>query len=282
MTRYFSKADLDRLSQQHADLGDRYSKLQDAILARTFKSARAQEYARQALGRRLDEMSRSIAFVFELLPPEKEDIPERDSRIAATMLLQSFFINVQGCLDNLAWIWVYETGLEDPDGGEMRRGLVGLGRDYRYLMKTFSDGFRTYVRGLKKWMKHISEFRDTVAHRIPLYIPPYIIDDKDVAEYNRLGQEVNAAVSRGDMEAYDTLRKQQDALGKYRPWMNHSPTEGSPVCVFHPQILQDFVTIDEITRKLFTEIDNFKPTPKPASWWSRLKSALARLRPGNW
>lgn len=282
MTGYFPKEEVDRLNQRRADVETLFSKLQDAILARTFKSGRAQEYARQGLGRRLDEMSRSIAFIFELLPPEKEDIPERDDRIAATMLLQSFFINVQGCLDNLAWIWVYETGLEDPDGGEMRRGYVGLGRDYRYLMKTFSDSFRTYIRGLKKWMKHVSEFRDTVAHRIPLYIPPYIIDDKDIPEYDRLGQEVSAAVSRGDMRAYDALRKQQDALGKYRPWMNHTPTEGSPVCVFHPQILQDFMTIEEITRKLFTEIDNFKPGSKPTGWWSRLKSMLARVWPGNW
>jgi hypothetical protein len=279
MTGYFSKEDLDRLRNRRSDVEARFSKLQDAILARTFSSSHAQEYARQGFARRLDEMSRAINFIFELSPPEKEDAPDKDERIAATMLLQSFFINVQGCLDNLAWIWVYETGLQDPEGGELRRGYVGLGRDYRYLMKSFSGGFQTYIRGLKKWMKHITEFRDTVAHRIPLYIPPYIIEDKDLPEYTRLGQEAIAAASRGDMQAYDTLRAQQDALGKYRPWMNHSPTEGSPVSVFHPQILQDFITIDEIAQKLFTEIDNFKPMPAQRSFWSRISAMICRLWP---
>jgi len=41
-----------------------------------------------------------------------------------------------------------------------------------------------------------------------------------------------------------------------------SPVEGSPACVFHIQVLQDFMTIDEIAHKLFDEIDHFKPMPR--------------------
>jgi hypothetical protein len=44
----------------------------------------------------------------------------------------------------------------------------------------------------------------------------------------------------------------------FMPFLN-TPTERSPTCVFHRQILQDFVTIDEIVEKLFQEIAIFEP-----------------------
>jgi hypothetical protein len=91
------------------------------------------------------------------------------------------------------------------------------------------------------------------------YVPPYVIADKDARKYELLGQKASAAYQRRDKAAYDRLRLEQQALGKYRPWMSHSPTERSPTCVFHRQILQDFVTIDEIAEKLFQEIAIFEP-----------------------
>jgi hypothetical protein len=127
-------------------------------------------------------------------------------------------------------------------------------------MKSFSSSFNAYIRGLKKWMQHVAEFRDSTAHRIPLYVPPYVIAEKDSAEYERLGGEAIAAYQRGDKSGYDKLRRDQDAFGRYRPWMSHSPVESSPNCVFHKQVLHDFITIDEITRKVFDEFANAKPT----------------------
>jgi hypothetical protein len=74
--------------------------------------------------RRVDELDRTINFAFNGLPPEQEDIPDRDQRIAATILVQSLVISVQGRVDNLAWIWVYEIGLKGPNGKEIKRSWV--------------------------------------------------------------------------------------------------------------------------------------------------------------
>jgi hypothetical protein len=220
-------------------------------------------------------MSRTVNFVFNILPPELDAIPERDERIAATMLLQSYFMNVQGCIDNIAWIWVYETNQKGRDGRELKRGWVGLGSEHRYLMKSFSCSFRAYIRGLRKWMAHVAEFRDSTAHRIPLYVPPYFIAEDNEPEYERLGREAIAAYRRGDGTAYDKYRSDQDALGRYRPLMSHSPVESSPSCVFHKQILQDFMTIDEIAQRVFAEIDKIKS--QPAAEASSLKAFLTRF-----
>lgn len=53
----------------------RFDKLHTSLLSRKFKSPRAEEYARQGLGRRLDEMNRAIDFIFDILPPEQEEPP---------------------------------------------------------------------------------------------------------------------------------------------------------------------------------------------------------------
>lgn len=207
--------------------------------------------------RRLDELARAINFVFNVLPPEQEDIPDTDNVVAATMLIQSFFINVSGCLDNLAWIWVFETGLRGKDGNELDAKWVGLGESYWYVCRSFSKPFRKHLSSRRAWFHHLAEFRDTAAHRIPLYIPPYIISEGNTAKYNLLSQECTAAIQQGNFEKYDELRAQQTALGRYRPWVMHSPTEKSPTAVFHYQLLQDYATIDEFGRKMLVELDRF-------------------------
>jgi hypothetical protein len=271
MASFFAAETLGKLAETRADIKIRFDKLQTLLLSRKFNSARAEEYARQGLGRRLDEMNRAIDFIFDILPPEQEEPPEVDNRVVTTMLLQSYFMNVQGCLDNIAWIWVYETDQRNRDGSELSRGSVGLGQ--RYLLQSFSSSFRAHIRSLKKWFKHVAEFRDSAAHRIPLYIPPYFVQTADAPEYERRGREAVAAFQRGDMAAYDDCCAKQNALGRFQPVISHSPVEGSPACVFHIQVLQDFMTIDEIAHKLFDEIDNFKPAPRGCFLW------IARLWP---
>jgi hypothetical protein len=207
-------------------------------------------------------MIRAIDYVYNILPPEKEDIPDADDRISATILIQSFVTNLHGCLDNLAWMWVYETSLTGPDGKELDRRLVGLGEGYWFLKKTFSKTFRKYLKTRRKWLRDVAEFRDSLAHRIPLYVVPFVLSEDRADEYQRLQTEAYEAGLKGDYKAYDALVSKQKALGVYRPWMMHSPAEKSPGVVFHDQLLQDFTTIDECANKILEELALFDKTPK--------------------
>ena len=146
--------------------------------------------------------------------------------------------------------------------------MVGLGEGYWFLRKSFSKPFRKYLKSRKKWFRHVSEFRDSLAHRIPLYVLPFIVSGPNVPEYNRLQREAFAAP---DYQTYLELKSQQEKLGAYRPWMTHSPTEGAPLAVFHKQILQDFLTVDECANKLLVEIDTFEPK-MGASIFGRLRA----------
>jgi hypothetical protein len=127
MASFFSEQGVAELNKAKDDLHGNFSALKDKLIKRTFKSDRARAYAFEGLVRRLDAMIRAIDCVFNTLPPEKESIPDMDDTVAATILIQSFVINVQGCLDNLAWIWVYETSQKDERGRDLDRRMVGLG-----------------------------------------------------------------------------------------------------------------------------------------------------------
>ena len=241
----------------------RCNALRETYIMRPFQSERAREYAHHGFCRRIDILADCVAYVFSLLPPEQEDIPVDDDVTAATIFIQSFVINTFGCLDNLAWVWVYEKNYREPDGSEIDPKSVGLGPTYWHLRKQFSAEFKTYLKGNKKWFKHLTIFRDTLAHRIPLYVPPYIIPTDKMDVYRQLEKKVSETVNDPDpkkgYEDYKQYRAEQKKLAVFRPWMSHSPTENSPVAVFHYQLLQDFATIEEFGHKMLEELDRPRP-----------------------
>jgi hypothetical protein len=64
-----------------------------------------------------------------------------------------------------------------------------------------------------------------------------------------------AAAMAGDDAGYDRLRAEQQALGRFRPWMTHSVYEGAPTILFHKQMLHDYVTVDAYGWTLLGEFD---------------------------
>ncbi|MEI9803497.1 MAG: hypothetical protein WDN48_02235, partial [Pseudolabrys sp.] len=274
MAGFFSEPDIVELNHAKDDLHVKFGALKDKLVARSYKSDRGRAYTFEGLIRRLDTMIRAIDYVFEILPPQLEDTPTIDDTVIATILIQSFVINVQGCLDNLAWIWVYETFQKDKWGHELDRRMVGIGEGYWFLRRSFSKPFRTYLKSQKKWFRHVAEFRDTLAHRIPLYVLPFIVSGPNMDEYNRLQAE---AFATHDYKTYLELKTRQDKLGAYRPWMTHSPIEGAPLAVFHKQMLQDFLTIDECANKIFAEIDSYEPNKRTHPLVDQLFRAISRF-----
>jgi hypothetical protein len=276
MKGFFSEHDVAELNNAKEGLRQKFGALRNRLIVRSYKSDRGREYAFHGLVRRLDTMLRAIDYVFEALPPEKEDIPKTDETVAVTILIQSFVVNAYGCLDNLAWIWVFETNQKGKWGQPLDRRMVGLGESYWALRKSFSKPFRKYLKERKKWFRHVSEFRDSLAHRIPLYVPTFVLSEENILEYKRLEQAAFKAV---DYKTYNELKSQQEELGVYRPWMTHSPTEGSPAAVFHQQMIQDFLTIDECANKLLEEIDLFeKHRTEKNSLSEFLKSSASRCQ----
>jgi hypothetical protein len=162
-------------------------------------------------------------------------------------------LNAIGCVDNLAWVWVYERNVRAKNGAVLDPKSIGLWKPK--VQASLSKGFCEYLRSRRSWFEGVNDFRDSLAHRIPLYIPPYVVAKSKFDELDRLEQEATAALARGDHVTCDHLRDEQAKLGEFRPWMTHSVYEQSPTIVFHYQLLTDFGTIDELSLKLLTELE---------------------------
>jgi hypothetical protein len=256
MAAYFSAENLATLNSGREQVHRLSMSLREAYFLRKYKSDRAREYAMHGFCRRLGTLVRAIDLVFEGLPPEREDIPGRDELVDATIAIQSFVSNTFGCLDNLAWIWVYEKDVRSEDGAELNPRSVGLGKGNKQVRSSLSNEFRAYLDTRQKWFDHLKGFRDSLAHRIPLYIPPYtILTQEAMDKYNKLEQASDEALQQGDLEEHDRLQSKQQEFGLFRPWMTHSLHERSPAVIFHPQLLQHFVTIDEFGQKMLEELD---------------------------
>ncbi|MDH2356561.1 hypothetical protein QCM80_38965 [Bradyrhizobium sp. SSUT112] len=236
-------------TRHHADVHKKFSELRDKFYSRQYKTDRGREYATQGFGRRVDMLVRAIDRVFAILPPEREDIPKKDEVAEAQMAIQAFVMNAFGSLDNLAWIWVFEKDIKGKKGKELDRKLVGLGSEH--VRASYTKDFSSFLDNRRKWFENLKDFRDSLAHRIPLYIPPFIIEEKDAAAYRELD---DAALRTKDPVEYERLRGEQKKLGAFRPWMTHSIFEG-PSVVFHFQLLQDYLAVDEFGRQMIKQLD---------------------------
>ena len=253
MASLFSAAQIAELHEGRATANCAFADLRERYGVRGYKSADAEEYATHGFARRLGTLIRAVNLVFDLLPPELDAIPERDTVVDATIAIQSFVLNTFGCLDNLAWIFVHEKGVTKPDGTALVTQPISLGS--KAVRAKFSKEFSAYIEGRYDWFKAIKNFRDALAHRIPLYIPPFIVTTDAMDEYNRLEHASGDALRARKFEEHDRLQAEQKKLGRFRPWMTHSRAENASVIVFHPQLLADFNTIDEFGRKMLEELD---------------------------
>jgi hypothetical protein len=250
---YFSQQALDELTLGRAELPPALRKLKAAFAGRTYANDQAREYAQHGLCRRLSSMVHMVETVFELLPPGQDSIPERATVMDATACIQNFVMNAFGCLENLAWIWVLEKNIRGKGGAELGRYDVGLGKPH--VRKSFSPEFRAFLDENQDWLANLISFRDGLAHRIPLYIAPYVIEEAAAEEHKALDAAAIKAAIAGNQGDYDRIRGEQQALGRFRPWMTHSVYEGVPTILIHKQMLHDYVTIDAYGWTLLEEFE---------------------------
>jgi hypothetical protein len=250
---YYSDAALKDLAEAYRDLGHKHYELVKGFTTLRIRNPRAQEFARQGFPRRVKVMVRCIENVFEHIPPERTDLPSRDELTEATINIQSFVFNTFGAADNLAWIWVAENGQKRADGTPIPNRHIGLGPDNLSVRASLSQELQAYLKTLDPWFARLADLRHALAHRIPLYIPPYVITPKDEGAYREFDSKMIEAAGKGDVREYDRLSTEQMRLGRFRPWVQHSFEEGATPVVFHPQMLADFATIHELANKLLGE-----------------------------
>lgn len=255
MPSYFSANALKQLAEGFETTPRRAQAVAEIYLNRQYISEAAKEYAHHGVARRISTLARCIAQICRHIPPELDEVPDRDVRIDATIFIQTFVFNAFGVLDNLAFVWVNEKNVLGRNGRPLPNGRVGLTADKDQVRQSFSAPMRAYLQQRDPWFSYLEGFRHSLGHRIPLYIPPHVVDPADVPQYQALEASIHEALRNCDVEAYQALKVEQAALARFRPWMKHSLTDPTPPVIFHSQVLSDFATIEEMCLRIRDELD---------------------------
>jgi hypothetical protein len=172
-------------------------------------------------------------------------LPSRRFQAAARawrrVCIQAFVMNVFGSIDNLAWIWVSKKRLD------VHHNSVGLIPKCKTFRETLSLEMQGCLHKLEPWFDYIVDYRDALAHRIPLFIAPYIVPDENVAAYTALEDRI---VASRDVSAYERLKIEQLKLGAFEPVMKHTLDDDKGAVGFHFQLLSDFATVEEIAQQM--------------------------------
>jgi hypothetical protein len=241
----FSLDQLRALAASYATLQERLDAIATAYASFPYKTLPGRQYATRGFLRRFNTMHHCIEGVFEILPPEQDERPANAVLLDTAVYIQSFVMNAFGAVDNMAWIWVSENSLK------IGRMDIGLGPKCAVVRSSLSQEMRDYLARQDDWFAHITDFRDALAHRIPLYIPPFIVSEENDPVYEAL--EVRK-LETNDSDEYDQLCAQQAKFEVFEPVMKHALDDNKPPVVFHFQLVQDFLTVEEIAEKVLAEL----------------------------
>jgi hypothetical protein len=252
---FYSDDDVAQMSDAMEEWLERAFDALTRIQIREYRQATAHEMATHGFSRRLQGLQHTMERIFELLSPNDEK-PDPLTVLDVTAMLQAFVINIYGAIDNLARIWVQEAGIVGEKGRPLPASFVGFGPRHLAVRATVPAYLLAELVAADDWFGYLEDYRHALAHRVPFYIPPKILNRPEQTEFERLNDEISAAVGRRDRQSVFELQAQQSALGTFRPMIMHSFNEGAIPMRFHPQMLCDFSTtvlIAELTLRALDE-----------------------------
>ena len=120
---------------------------------------------------------------------------------------------------------------------DLRRRFHETGSDCARLTPLCGDSlrpaFRDYLEARDDWMDYLVDFRDALAHRIPLYVPPGSIPRAKIDEYIICERGKNDALRWLNFAEYDRLGAEQNKMLLFQPMMTHSLIEMGKLVLFH-------------------------------------------------
>lgn len=256
----YDEENIKKIKEKHAELDHIYKQLMLKLsyMRSNLTSKKACEYLMQGVGRRLNILTKCLKNIFKIFPVEKTNLLPRDDLTDLDINLHAFFVNVSGILDNLGWVFVYENDLfGSPKEGKINKRGIGL----------FNKKTQTHLRPelneylnserMQAWYAEYSKnYRDALAHRIPLYVPPSALTKEEQEEYMALEKKLWDFSSFKAILQHDEILEKQSQLGRACPLFGHSLNEGGKPLFLHAQVIADFLTIDEVIKKF---CDFFKP-----------------------
>jgi hypothetical protein len=257
----YKQADAEILDTQHMKVSTDFhdAMLENVGQASKQPSKEVRDYLNYGVGRRLNVIRLSMQKIYELFPPSQEEALPKETIHEVQVYLQAFVINVSGIFDNWAWAFVLRHNLLEKIGGRM-----GVGMFLSKTQQCLPASLKEYVTSEPRvsWhRRYMKDYRDALAHRIPLYVPPSRIDPKDIERYKELEDRKQELFESHDWGELEKVTDEQESLGKALPAFLKDFT--SPEVYFHPQLNADGALVIEFARLYYDSWHEFvSPEPK--------------------
>lgn len=228
------------------------SALQELFVSMTdltgrLQTANAKKHAERGIGRRLSILRVNIRHILRLTDRPKDAPLYGEAQNELGMHLNSFYIQLHGLLDNLAWLLAYELNMFGPvseDDVAARRKVGLFLRDFR--AKLTHEDTKALLERHAEWYEVTRSLRDLIAHRVPLYAVPCILSREEGERFNRLYEEELQALAAGQLECSQTLHNEKFTIGEYHPVFCQEE-KGQPILApIREQVEQDSKVVIEI------------------------------------
>lgn len=151
------------------------------------KTLQGDQFYFSGVFRRLSIIRENYRYLIEICPPDRIKYLEEAEAAKAAVHLNSLYLHIWGCIDNLAWIIAYEVEygvIENKGSRHMSdKGKINL---FPSLNQKKKENLRTFITNRYKnleciliafdeWIKELGGIRHPAAHRMPLQIVPYFL-----------------------------------------------------------------------------------------------------------
>lgn len=225
----------------------------------SIKNVKAREFLMQGVKIRLDILYQCIENIFNDFPPESEKLLGIYKITDININLHAFLINVIGIIENLALFIAYEKNLLNPSiSEEKQRKNVGLFKKefLKKLPPTLQDYFSKNGKLYNWYDEYARNYRDALAHRIPPFVPPMQLNEKEAEIRIKLDKEIkNFELTDSNYNELRDMVRKSWTIGSPAKYFFHSISEKSRFVVLHGQILNDFITLKDMIFFVLENID---------------------------
>jgi hypothetical protein len=155
--------------------------------------------------------------------------------------VNSFYVNLLGALDNLAWASTFELGLlKNPseDDADTRHFCSLASGDFRRRISGVRPSIGVLVADMQGWLREVKRFRDPATHRLPLSIMPGVMTDVEETEYRGLYQRAWDLMLEHRVEEAEQYFEAASAVGRFFPYLD-GPTAMDGSYIVAPQLMAD-------------------------------------------
>jgi len=250
---FYTDENIEKLQVKHYELQTRIRDISAwslAFLPSAIQSKIANEYLQQGVCRRLKVIGRSCQNIFDIFPPNRQTVLSSDELNDIQINLHAFLINVHGILDNIAWVYIWEFDVKSLQDARNRKKVSLFNKEIQDLLNVdLKKNLNT--EDFKSWFREYAKiYRDALAHRIPVYVPPFQITLENGIRFNELNQEINDMFFKAEFDnaKLQELYVAQNKLTEICCLFLHSFNEDNKNPIpLHKQLLEDISKIILIT-----------------------------------